>query len=523
MSKFTDTLRDVFGIPRATKKKEHKRLYSAAGVNRLNKDWTTTPYSANWSLYRDLRILRARSRDMCANSAHFRKFLKMVRSNVVGPKGLQLQVRARKARGKLDTQLNKLVGEIFWQWGMPETCTVTGKLDWIGCQRLFVTQLARDGEALVQMIAPPDNPFGFALKFWNPDYLDETYNEELRDGRRIIMSVEIDANDKPIAYWLTTPASDINFTQRRARQRIRVPAEQMIHAYLVENEESQVRGVTWFHAALLEGRNLHVYKGAVIDSAKMTAMSGGFFTKESPDETEFTGQENEDGEEQDINIDFSPGSFHIVPEGFDFKQFDPKQPTQNHAEFVKTVTRDLATALGVNYFSLAGDMGDVNYSSARVGLGEERDLWRELQDFVGMTFCRRVYHAWARAALLSGKLTVDARQFAEIQNPIFRARGWRYVDPQKEITANTMALENNQATLTDILADQGIDITEFCETRKSEIELGDQYGLDFRYEKKTPAAASDPNAPEEQTPNQKKTKKPQDDAAREYTEGTYLS
>jgi hypothetical protein len=97
--------------------------------------------------------------------------------------GLQLQVRARKARGKLDTQLNKLVAEIFWQWGMPETCTVTGKLDWIGCQRLFVTQLARDGEALVQMIAPPDNPFGFALKFWNPDYLDETYNEELRDGR----------------------------------------------------------------------------------------------------------------------------------------------------------------------------------------------------------------------------------------------------------------------------------------------------------------------------------------------------
>src|SRR4051812_16354843 len=124
MSKFTDTLRAFFGVAAPAKKAPaHKRLYSGANVNRLNKDWTTTPYSANYSLYRDLRILRARSRDMCANAAHFRKYLKMVRSNVVGSKGLQTQVRARKARGKLDTDLNKLVAETFWQWGLPETCT----------------------------------------------------------------------------------------------------------------------------------------------------------------------------------------------------------------------------------------------------------------------------------------------------------------------------------------------------------------------------------------------------------------
>jgi lambda family phage portal protein len=233
MSKFTDTLRQFFGLQKPLKKATHKRLYSGANVNRLNKDWTTIPYTANHSLYRDLRILRARSRDMCANSPHFKKFLDMVRSNVVGAKGLQLQVRARKVRGKLDTVLNKLVAEIFWQWGMPETCTVTGKLDWIGCQRLFVTHLARDGEALVQIVTPKENPFGFALKFWNVDYLDETYNEELSEGRRIIMSVEIDANDRPIAYWLTTPASDINFSRGRARTRTRIPAEQIIHSYLV--------------------------------------------------------------------------------------------------------------------------------------------------------------------------------------------------------------------------------------------------------------------------------------------------
>lgn len=494
-----------------------KRFYSGAKVNRLNKDWLTTPYSQNYLLRQEGRILRARARDMCANDPHFNKFLKMVRSNVVGAKGLQAQIRSRKARGKLDTDLNKLVAEIFWMWGLPETCTVTRKMDWIGCQRLFVTHLARDGEALVQMVSPADNPFGFALKFWNVDYLDETYNEELRDGRRIIMSVEIDADDRPIAYWLTTPASDINFTRRRERQRIRIPADQMIHAYLVQDEEAQVRGVSWFAPVLLTGKNTHVYKSSVIDSAKMTAMAGGFFTKETPDETEYKGEENEDGVEQDIEIDFSPGSFHILKDGMKFEQFDPKQPTQNHAQFVQTLEREIATGLGVNYFNLSGDLSAVNYSSARVGLGEERELWREIQDFVGQMFCRPVYHAWCRSALLAGKLPVDTRQFAEIQNPIFRARGWRYVDPQKEIGANVEALQNNLATLTDVLADQGIDITEHFETIKSERELAKAYELELTYLPKPAPAAKPQGDGEDNTDGENKPAK--NDEGRGYLNG----
>lgn len=499
-----------------------KRFYSGANVNRLNKDWTTTPYSQNYLLRQEARILRARARDMCANSPHFKKFLKMVRSNVVGAKGLQLQVRARKARGKLDTDLNKQIAEIFWTWGLPETCTVTRKLDWIACQRLFVTHLARDGEALVQMISDPDNPFGFALKFWNVDYLDETYNDTLPGGNRVIMSVEVDANDRPTAYYLTTPASDINFTRRRERTRTRIPADQMIHSYLVEDEEAQVRGVTWFAAVLLSGRNTHVYKGSVIDMAKMGSMSGGFITKKTPDGTEYTGEENEDGVEQDIEIDFSPASFHLLPDNHEFQQFDPKQPTQNHAAFVETLERDIATGLGVNYFNLSGDMGSVNYSSARVGLGEERELWREVQDFVAQMFCRPVYHAWLRAALLSGRLPIDARQYQEIQNPIFRARGWPYVDPQKEIGANVTALENNLDTWTDVLAARGVDITEFLETRKSEKELAATYGIDLTIAPKAESAAK-PEPDDDDEENTKSKKKPQDEGDRSYTNGKYVS
>lgn len=473
-------------------KPTHKRLYAAASANRLNSGWTTTPYSRNWTLRNDLQMLRARAREMCANDPHFVKFLKMVRSNVIGAKGLQSQIRARKARGKLDTDLNKMVAEVFWDWGMKETCTVTQKMNWIACQRLFITQVARDGEALVQMVQPKDNPYGFALKFWNVDYLDETYNETVPGRNRIIMSVEVDAMDKPVAYYLTTPPSDGNYTRRR--ERVRIPAEQMIHSYLVEDEEAAVRGVTWFAGVLLEGKNHHGYKEGVITSARFASNHLGFIENTVADETQFTGEEDEYGNEKAVEIDVSPLSMNELLPGQKFSQFNPNQPTQNHAEFIKTIVRDLAAGLGVNYFSLAGDMSDVNYSSARVGLGEERELWREMQDFVADNFCRPIYHAWCKQAYFTGKLEIDDRQYQEIQNPIFRARGWRYVDPQKEIGANVEGLSNNLMTLTDVLADQGIDITEHFETLKSERELAKHYGIELVYTA-TPKAAEVEEAP----------------------------
>jgi lambda family phage portal protein len=510
------TMREIMSTPvKRQPKKELKRLYSAAKVNRMNSDWTTSSYSRNYSVRQDGRIIRARARDMSANHPHFIKFLKMVRSNVIGAKGLQTQVRARKARGKLDTELNKQISEIFWNWGMKETCTVTQKLNWVGCQRLFATILARDGEVLVQMVNPKENPFGFALKFWNVDYLDETYNEELPDGRRVIMSVEVDANDRPIAYWLTTPASDINYTRRRVRSRIRIPAEQMIHSYLIEDEEAAVRGVSWFAGVLLEGKNHYGYKEGVITSARFASNSLGFLESDVADETQFVGEEDEEGNQADVEIDVAPLSMNELPPGVKLTQFDPKQPTQNHAEFVKTIVRDIAAGLGVNYFSLAGDMGDVNYSSARVGLGEERELWRELQYFVADNFCRPVYHNWCRSAMLAGQLPIDARQYQEIQNPIFRARGWRYVDPQKEVGANVTALENNLATWTDVLADQGIDITEFLETRKSEMELAQTYGIELKIAPKTaPAETKSKDDDDEET-----DEKPKKKGDRGYTNG----
>jgi lambda family phage portal protein len=472
--------------------KPTQKRYAAGRISRLQADWTTWPTSANWQLRQDLRTLRARSRQMCRDAPHFKKFLRMVRTNVIGPKGLQLMVRAYQPDGKtLDAELNKRVQNAWWEWSFAENCSSTGKLNWLGAQRLFATHLARDGEVLVQKIAA-NNPFGFSIKFWNVDWLDETWSQDLPDGNRIVMSVEIDQNDRPVAYWLTEPASDVAFQRRQNRPRRRIDASEIIHCGLVIDDESQVRFVPWFHAVLIEGKNYEQYKGGVINSAKLTAYAAGIFTKKDPDETEFSGEDDKDGQELDMNFDIKPGSFHIGPDGYDFSQFDPKQPTQNHAEFCRTIMGDIAAGLDVPYFDLTGDLSNVNYSSARVGQADERDVWRELQDFVGEMFCRPVYHAWLRSAVISGALKLKQREFAEVQNPMWNPRGWRYVDPQKEIGADVEGLANNIKTLTGVLAEQGIDIIDHFETLQHEKELAAEYGIELNYVSKITATEAAP-------------------------------
>src|SRR5438445_506468 len=167
-------------------KRLQQRTFAAAKVNRQNADWVIRPTSANWELRQSLWTLRARARQMARDNSHFKKYLSMVRGNIIGPSGIQLQANARSLDGSLNVDLNTQVEEAFKQWGRRETCTLSGRLDWLGVQRLIVTQLARDGEFLVQKIKDASNPFGFSLKVINVDYLSEIFNQTHTNGNRII-------------------------------------------------------------------------------------------------------------------------------------------------------------------------------------------------------------------------------------------------------------------------------------------------------------------------------------------------
>lgn len=474
--------------------KGRQKRYAAARNSRLNSGWTTNPESANFALRQGTRIMRSRAREMASDTPHGKKYLSMCRSNIIGQNGIQLQVRARKADNTLDADLNKRVEMAFQEWTYAKTCSVSGKLDWLGAQRLFVTQLARDGEVLVQKVKA-NNEFGFALRFIDVSFLDEGFNRMLPNGNRILMSIEVDDSYKPIAYWLTPPATELEFHRDLRPYPVRVPAEEIIHRFLIQEDESQVRGLTWFAAGLLQGKSLASYVESVIVASRVGAMNLGFIEEDFATEGEYMGQEDDEGRETDPVINFAPGGFTKLNPGQKVNSWKPEQPTQNHSAFKKSMELDLATALDVPYFDLTGDMEAVNFSSARVGLNQSRDNWRTLQDFVGSMFCRDVYHAWLPNALLSGKLDVTTDEYARIFNPYWRARGWGNIDPVKEINASVTALENNLTTWTAELADKGIDLVDHLEERRQEQELAAQYGVKLEVAKQ-PMPAQAPSNPD---------------------------
>lgn len=454
-----------------------KRRFDGARLNRLTNDWRSSSNVANQILRMDLRQLRQRSRDLSKNDPYAKRFFQLCRTNIIG-KGIQLQVHTSGTEKARDEKLTSKIEWAFYQWSKKETCTRSGKLTFVEALQLFVTQMARDGESLVRMYSDNSNKFGFSLKFYDADWLDETYSTILPNGNRIIMSVEVNEDDKPVAYWLTEPVGTYPSARRKDRTRFRVPAEEIIHSFLVTEGEEQARGIPWLHASMLRLFMLYGFEEAELEQKRVAACQMGFLVP--PPDLNVESYNGEDGDETCQLEDIEPGQMQILKPGWDLKEFTPKVDNSIQ-DFRKSALRGAATGGGVSYHTLAGDLESVNYSSARIGSLDDRDFWRELQQKVIVDFCEKIYRRWLESSFLNGVLEITYAEFIRVQEPVFRGRGWAWVDPQKDMAANIEGLSNGIVTLTEVLAEQGKDPEDHFLTLKKEREMAAKYGIELPY------------------------------------------
>lgn len=466
--------RDVAALRRAAL----KRTYAGAQLTRLTNDFVSLRSSANMELRRSLRILRARARELARNDDYMRKFLSLIASNVVGPAGIRLQAKAADERGNPDEALNAAVERAWRDWSHKETASATGKLSWRDAQRLYARTLARDGEVLVQFVED-DNDFGFSLKFVNVDWLDETYNQLLPNGNRILMSVEVDRRGRPVAYWLTTPSYDYLYPENAGQglQRTRFPAEGFIHDFVVFEDEDETRGVPWAHAAMIRLYNLGQYEEAEIIAARVAACKGSYLIPPAEDEGAGIG---EDEEHPQTYESIEPGMTQELPPGYSVHDVNPTHPNPNTAGFCKFMLRGVAAGLDVSYTSLAADLEGVNFSSIRAGLLEERDMYRALQDHTVEHFCRPVFLRWLRKAIFMGAIDgAKPKDFSRLSNPKWQPRGWTWVDPMKDVQATVLAINNGLDSRTDALAEQGEEFSHVLSNLKSEAEAAKKAGVNL--------------------------------------------
>jgi lambda family phage portal protein len=416
------------------------------------------------------------------NNPYMKRFLEMMRQNIVGPSGIRLQVRAKKSSDELDEVRNKIVEAAFTEWALPDNCSASGRYSWVDAQGYIVETMARDGEALCRFIEA-DNPFGFALAFYDISHLDEGFNETLKNGNRVLMSVEVDAYNRPVAYYLTTPQDLSPAVGAQRLERVRVPASEIVHLFLPFKDEAVTRGVPWAHAAMYHLHILGQYEEAELINSHLSACKMMYIIPPENDENAGVSDVDEAGnavgpERAQVSGQAEPGLIQELPPGYDIKTFDPEHPGNNFDPFTSAVLRGAASGLGVSYFALANDLTAVNYSSARVGLLEDRDRYRSLQEFIINHFCRRVYRAWLKRAILTNALEgVLPSDFDRLKSPDFQPRGWAWVDPLKDIAARIMAIKFGLDTRSQTLAESGQDFEDVVKRLKEEQDYLQKHGV----------------------------------------------
>jgi len=487
-----EQLRDRRNSQLGTRNSKHSRNYIRR--TRTNRDFLSDMGSSpRVHIQRDLRTLRNASRKLGRINDYMIQFLRMNRVNVVGPAsdqlpeaptGMRLQARAKTPRGKLDEKLNRLVQDAWSTFCYPENASANGRLSMLDILLKAQTSLARDGETLARLV-PADNPFGIAVKPLDVAWLDETYNERRPNGNRVIMSVELNSNDRPVQYWLTPPADEFSMgVSPNIRQRTPVPAEEIIHAFLPFDQncgdDTSTRGVPWAHAAMVKLWHMGAYEEAAMIAARIGASKQGFFKKQQRDDfglgndtsSLFLPQTSEGDEEGlggglKLPDGVEPGQFDIIDD-YDFVAFDPKYPHEMFGPFNSAMLHGIAASLGPAYFSLASDLSEVNFSSARIGLQGERDWWRGLQFFLILHYLRRIYLAWLKSSMINGALQIGPSDLVRLATPRFIPRGWPYMQPVDDVTAIEKAIAIGIETRTDPLAEQGREFDDVIETLGNE-------------------------------------------------------
>lgn len=463
------------------------RDYAGSLQDRLTQSFTGEYASANEVVRQSLCRLRARSRELVMDNDYAKNYIRILQRNVIGPKGIRLQAKARRPDGTLDASDNAAIESAWQEWGRYGTCTLNGSMSWLDVQRMVVRTLATDGEVLVRLYPGGNtNAFGFAVEVIESDWLDVELNKRIDDDREIVMGVEINGDGRPLAYHLLRehPGRIMGRRARSGHERVR--AEFMLHVY-VADRPGQLRGIPWTHTAVRRLHMLGGYEEAEVVASRAASQKMGFL--KTPTGTEYVGEaEASDGAHL---THFEAGTVEQLPQGWDFEGWAPDHPTTAFPATVKQLLRGASAGLGASYNTLAQDLEGVSFSSIRTGVLDDRDEWMSLQTWLIERLPERVLAAWLPMALLTAQIVGPGGPLPGSRQDKFRAhewrtRGWAWVDPVKDQETNERQVLSGWKTSADVAGEQGRDLEDVYRQLAEEQRLREELGIQVTMGKAAP-------------------------------------
>lgn len=431
------------------------RMFTASEDSRLTAGWNGTPLTADQIIDRNQRVLVARSREQAANNDYGRSFLRMCRQNIVGHQGVQLQAQSVDDRGKLDTKANQAIESAWANWSKKQNCDVTGKMSWRAIQIACVNSAAKDGEFMVRLVFGRDaGPWGFAVQMLDPQRCPVDVNDKnLRNGEFIRHGIRFNRYGRPLSYLFSTIDETESDYRHGGKYYVEVPAEQVVHGFL-SDMVGQKRGLPWMATALFRMRQLAAMEEAAIINARVGANKLGFIKWQ-----EGFGPEDEG---DNFEVSSEPGEWTILPEGAEVQETNPQYPSGEFEPFSKSAKRSMAAGFGVLYNNLCSDLEGVNFSSIRQGTLDEREHWKDLQEWLIEQLIQPVFESWLPRALLGSRIMVSGRplkpeRIERYSAITWQARRWQWIDPRADVQSAVDSKNNMLTSAGRIIREQGQD------------------------------------------------------------------
>lgn len=450
-----------------------RRSFKMGAAGRMGAAWSlrSSGADADQVIYADHETLRQRAREQSINSPYLKRFYRLLRQNVIGPYGINLQSKAVLPDGKPDRNTRRLIEKEFRRFCKRGQFDVTGQYSYVTFLWLWLETLARDGEVLVRLVRGwKRNRWGFAVQILEADRLDLNLNQVLDNGNRIRMGVERDAWERPVAYWLLRdhPGDVV----RRAEERYdRVLAEDLIHTFDPWRPH-QSRGFTWTHAAAVDIHHLGEFRSASLVKAELAAKITGFYEQDA----EFL-DPPDDGDDAPVHEEVEAGTAKVLPYGLKWKDRQAGSPGSDYEPFVRDSLRGGSAGLGPSYHRIAHDLQGVSFSSLRSGELDERDFYKACQEFVISSLLERLGEEWFNSSLLHGVLKIAPRDLVRCDELAWQPRGWDWVDPLKDSKAASESIGNRTKSRSYYIRQNGDDPDEIFEEIAAEEQLLLEKGL----------------------------------------------
>lgn len=459
------------------------RMYSMARPSRLTDGWGTSTTSEDAEVLTSLRAGRNRSRQLIRDAAYAKRAKAIVQNNVIGA-GMGMQAKVMTSRNELNQRVNDEIEALWETWMCAEYSHTGGAMHFNDQERMIVGQVFDTGECFVREYNERfgNSPVPLCLEMIEAERVaDEFYPGFVPNGHNVRLGVEMDAFYRAQAYYFhTLHPGETRLAPQQLSRVDRVPAELVHHLRVIERWP-QTRAMPWIHAAARKLNDMDGLTEAEITAARGAACYMGFI--ESPDGEDSFGTVQEDGT---VQTELEPAMVQKLKAGEKFNFAAPNRPNSQLDPFMRMMLREVAAGVGCSYESLSRDYERSNYSSSRLALLDDRDLWRMLQSWYMRSYRLPLHKSWLRQAMLARQITsIPLESYlanpAKFEAVCFKPRGWSWIDPTKEVEAYKEAVKSGFTTVTAVISQtgNGTDLEDVLNERRQELDAMAAKNLEF--------------------------------------------